>query len=294
MSIDVEDWFHVENLRRVVPPHTWPEREFRVEGAMDRMLELMEQLNVKATCFVLGWVAERVPRLVQRIADAGHEIASHGYGHQLVHDLLPREFRRDVKRSKQLLEDMTGRSVRGYRAPSFSITDWAIPILQETGFEYDSSLFPTTIAHGRYGRPATMRLNGHSIAMHDRLTEVSLSCLAVGAHALPWAGGGYFRLLPYPVFRAGVRRILGSGKPYVFYIHPWELDVGQPRLGGLKRSERFRHYLNIEKTETRWLSLMRDFEWTTISQLLAGAHRTSGERIASNRAEHVHGRPAPC
>jgi polysaccharide deacetylase family protein (PEP-CTERM system associated) len=294
MSIDVEDWFHVENLRRVVPPHTWPEREFRVERAMDRMLELTEQRNVKTTCFVLGWVAEKVPRLVQRIADAGHEIASHGYGHQLVHELLPREFRKDVKRSKQLLEDMTGRSVRGYRAPSFSITDWAIPILQEAGFEYDSSLFPTTIAHGRYGKPATMPSNRHSIATHDRLTEVSLSCLAVGGHALPWAGGGYFRLLPYPVFRAGVRRILGSGRPYVFYIHPWELDVGQPRLGGLKPSERFRHYLNIEKTETRWLSLMRDFEWTTISELLAGAHRVSGERDASARAEHRHGQPAPC
>jgi polysaccharide deacetylase family protein (PEP-CTERM system associated) len=269
MSIDVEDWYHVENLRRVVPRHTWQAQQLRVDRAMDRMLELMAKWNVKATCFVLGVVAERAPELVERIADAGHEIASHGHRHELVYDLKPAEFRADVAESKQLLEDISGRRVRGYRAPSFSLTDWAIPILRDAGFEYDSSLFPTTIAHNRYGKLAWLKAREGPIARRDGLTEVSMSCLTIGAHALPWAGGGYFRLMPYRVFKLGVERILSSGKPYIFYIHPWELDVAQPRLRGLKRSERMRHYLNLERTESRWISLMRDFRWMTIADLLS-------------------------
>jgi polysaccharide deacetylase family protein (PEP-CTERM system associated) len=269
MSIDVEDWFHVENVRRAVPRHTWRDQQFRVEKAMDRMLELMADCDVRATCFVLGCVAERAPDLVRRIADAGHEVASHGYWHELLYDMTPAEFRVDVEESKQLLEDISGQQVRGYRAPSFSLTDWALPILQEVGFEYDSSLFPTTLAHDRYGKPSSLNGGGDPMLRRQGLTEVSMSCLTLGPHALPWAGGGYFRLIPYPVFRLGVRRILRSGKPYVFYVHPWELDVAQPRLGGLRRSERIRHYLNLDKTESRWISLLRDFRWMTIAELLA-------------------------
>ena len=268
MSIDVEDWFHVENLRRAVPRPSWESRELRVERTMDRMLGAMAQWNVRATCFVLGWVADRAPRLVRSISEAGHEIASHGYGHDLVHEMRHDGFRADVARSKELLEDMSGLQVRGYRAPSFSITDWALPILRELGFEYDSSLFPTTISHDRYGKLAFLKHAG-PIARHQGLTEVSLPCLSVGRHAVPWAGGGYFRLMPYPVFKLGVERILAAGKPYVFYIHPWELDAAQPRVGGLKRSERLRHYLNLERTESRWLSLLRDFRWVTIADLLS-------------------------
>jgi polysaccharide deacetylase family protein (PEP-CTERM system associated) len=275
MSIDVEEWFQVESMSRVVPRDTWPSRESRVEKAMDRMLELMADRNVKATCFVLGSVAERAPQLVRRIVDAGHEIASHGYGHQLIHESDPAGFRADVERSKDLLEDLSGQPVRGYRAPSFSLTDWAIPILEEVGFEYDSSLFPTTIAHDRYGRPDSLKHDGGLLVRPGGLTEVSLSCLTVGGQALPWAGGGYFRLIPYPVFKRGVQRILRSGRPYVFYIHPWELDTGQPRVSGLTRSERFRHYLNIAKTESRWSSLLRDFHWLTIAELLS--RRAKGE-----------------
>jgi polysaccharide deacetylase family protein (PEP-CTERM system associated) len=269
MSIDVEEWFQVESMRRVVPRGTWPSRESRVEKAMDRMLELMADRNVKATCFVLGSVAERAPQLVHRIVDAGHEIASHGYGHQLIHESDPAGFRADVERSKDLLEDLSGQPVRGYRAPSFSLTDWAIPILEDVGFEYDSSLFPTTIAHNRYGRPDSLKHDAGLLVRPGALTEVSLSCLTVGGQALPWAGGGYFRLIPYPVFKRGVQRILRSGRPYVFYIHPWELDAGQPRVRGLTRSERIRHYLNIAKTESRWSSLLRDFHWLTIAELLS-------------------------
>jgi polysaccharide deacetylase family protein (PEP-CTERM system associated) len=284
MSIDVEDWFHVENVRRVIPRHTWPERELRVERVMDRMLQSMADLDVRATCFILGCVAERAPDLVDRIADAGHEIASHGYGHELVWKMRPAEFRTDVERSKELLEDISDQEVRGYRAPSFSLTDWALPILEEVGFEYDSSFFPTTIAHDRYGKPASLEATHDLRANRAGLTEVSLPCLTLGSHALPWAGGGYFRLIPYPVFKLGVKRILGSGKPYVFYIHPWEIDAAQPRVAGLKRSERMRHYLNLEKTESRWVSLLRDFQWVTISELLGESARSGGRKV---RAEDL-------
>jgi len=273
MSIDVEDWFQVENLRRVVPRATWQARQLRVEKTMERMLQVMADRGVRSTCFVLGSVAERVPALVRRISEAGHEIASHGYDHELIHESDPASFRIDVERSKSLLEDISNQEVRGYRAPSFSLTDWALPILRDAGYEYDSSLFPTTLSHSRYGRPPVLRQSG-PVTHVDGLTEVSLSCLTFRDHALPWAGGGYFRLIPYPVFKRGVKRILSSGNPYVFYIHPWELDSGQPRLTGLKRSERMRHYLNIEKTESRWSSLLRDFAWVTIADLVA-AHRAA-------------------
>ncbi|HET9460865.1 MAG TPA: XrtA system polysaccharide deacetylase [Gaiellaceae bacterium] len=293
MSIDVEDWFHVENLRRAVPRETWPTLQLRVERSMDRMLHVMDDLGVRSTCFVLGSVAERAPQLVRRIAEAGHEIASHGYDHEMIHESDEATFRADVTQSKTLLEDISGQEVRGYRAPSFSITDWALPILRDVGFQYDSSHFPTTIGSSRYGKPAALR-HTSPIATNDGLTEVGLSCLHLGAQALPWAGGGYFRLIPYPAFKLGVRRILQSGKPYVFYIHPWELDAGQPRVNGLKRSERFRHYLNIERTEARFAALLRDFRWTTIGNLVArhgetfeSRQRTSGDRRGDGLAETV-------
>jgi polysaccharide deacetylase family protein (PEP-CTERM system associated) len=281
MSIDVEDWFHVENLRGVVSRESWNRRELRVERTMDRMLELMAEHDVKATCFVLGWVAERVPGLVRRLAAAGHEVASHGYHHELVHELTEGEFVSDVRRSKDVLEGITGERVRGYRAPSFSLTDWAIPLLEEMGFEYDSSFFPTTVTRDRYGKPTTLEgIDGLKLG-NGGLAEVPLSCLRIGGQALPWAGGGYFRLLPYRLFKSGVGRILDLGKPYIFYIHPWELDSGQPRVAGLGRSQRVRHYLNLERTESRWTALLTDFRWTTIADLLRteGAKRNVQEGI---------------
>jgi polysaccharide deacetylase family protein (PEP-CTERM system associated) len=281
MSIDVEDWFHVENLRCVVSRESWNRRELRVERTMDRMLELMAARDVKATCFVLGWVAERTPGLVRRLAAAGHEVASHGYHHELVHELTEGEFVADVRRSKDVLEGITGERIRGYRAPSFSLTDWAIPLLEEAGFEYDSSFFPTTVTRNRYGKPTTLEGSDGLRLGNGGLAEVPLSCLQFGGQALPWAGGGYFRLLPYRLFKSGVERILDSGKPYIFYIHPWELDSGQPRVAGLGRSQRIRHYLNLEKTESRWTALLTDFRWTTIADLLRveGAKRNAQEGI---------------
>ncbi|MBA3374724.1 MAG: DUF3473 domain-containing protein [Actinobacteria bacterium] len=287
MSIDVEEWFQVSNLRGSIPRGSWHAQERRLEQVMERMLLLMEKWEVKATCFVLGWIAERSPELVVRIAQAGHEIASHGYGHDLVHDLDRASFRDDIERSKRILEDLCGRAVLGYRAPSFSVTEWALPILRDAGFTYDSSLFPTTLRHSRYGK---LDAQGARIVPTEATpVEVRLSCLNVGGHALPWAGGGYFRLLPYPIFRRGVRRILRTGAPYVFYIHPWELDAEQPRVRGLSRGERFRHYINLEKTESRWTSLLRDFDWMPIRDLITHEERRRRRRADAMGMPQRHG-----
>jgi len=267
MSIDVEDWFQVENLRAAIPRDSWDEQESRVVANTEQMLEILAARDIRCTCFILGWVADRQPELIKRIADAGHEIASHGYGHDLIYNLSEDEFRADVDTTKKMLEDLTGQPVRGYRAPSFSITDWAIPILQETGHEYDSSAFPT-VAHDRYGKLTGMAAGQPIVRLLDDFSEVCVSCVRLGRRGLPWGGGGYFRLLPYPVFKRGVKRILRSGMPYVFYIHPWEIDAGQPRVDGLKRSHAFRHYVNVDKCQTRWARLLDDFEWTTVGDVL--------------------------
>ncbi len=267
MSIDVEDWFQVENLRPAITRSSWDDCESRIERNTDRMLEMIARHDLRCTFFVLGLVAERAPQLVKRIAEAGHEIASHGYGHEMLHEIGRDAFRRDVDRARKLLEDLTGRRVRGYRAPSFSITDWAIDLLQETGHEYDSSAYPT-IAHDRYGRLSGIEGEEPVVELRSGFSEVCISCLKLGRKGLPWGGGGYFRLLPYRVFRAGIRRILESDRPYVFYIHPWEIDAEQPRVKGLKRTHRFRHYINLDKGEARFGSLLRDFEWTTIEAVL--------------------------
>lgn len=268
MSIDVEDWFHVENLKPVVDRDSWGRQSPRVERNVDRLLELMANHGgVRCTWFVLGWVAERWPAVVRRIADAGHEIASHGFHHDLLDDLSPESFRDDVKRSKDLLEEIAGRPVMGYRAPSFSIKDWAFPVLQELGLAYDSSYFPT-VGHDRYGRLDGLPLDVPVAEVLPGFYEISISSLSLASLVLPWGGGGYFRLLPYPVFRAGARGILRAGRPYVFYIHPWEIDPDQPRPGGLSLVPRFRHYVGLARCEARLARLVDDFEWTTMAELL--------------------------
>ncbi len=271
MSIDVEDWFHVENLSSAIARETWGERQLRVERSMDRMLELMADApgRVRASCFVLGWVAERCPALIRRIAAAGHEIASHGHAHELVGSLTRAGFRADVARSKALLEDLVGAEVRGYRAPSFSITEWAIPELREAGFRYDSSVF-ATVAHDRYGGIPGVGPDESIVELAPGFHEIAVSCLTVGSRGIPWGGGGYFRLLPYSLFRRGVSRILGTGRPYVFYIHPWEIDPDQPRVRGLPPSYRFRHYVGLRRCERRFQALLADFRWSAISEVLDG------------------------
>lgn len=268
MSIDVEDWFHVQNLSSAIPRSTWDDREDRVAANTRRMLALLEATGSKATCFVLGWVAERHPDLVREIAKAGHEIACHGHGHELVYDLSPESFRQDVRRSKRALEDLCGTEVVGYRAPNFSITDWAIDILADEGYRWDSSSFPV-VAHDRYGRLSGAPEGADIYELREGFREVCVSCLNVLGRGIPWGGGGYFRLLPYAAFSRGVRSIVSSGRPYVFYIHPWEIDPGQPRIGGLSRSHAFRHYVNLGRCEARWLRLLSEFRWGTIGDLLA-------------------------
>jgi polysaccharide deacetylase family protein (PEP-CTERM system associated) len=268
LSIDVEDWFHVHNLEAMVARDTWHARELRVERNTERMLELMAERGARCTFFVLGWVAERCPGLIRRIAAAGHEIATQGYGHELLHNLSPAAFREDVKRGIGLVEAAGGQEIRGHRAPSFSITEWALDILQELGLAYDSSAFPIAL-HDRYGRLSSIDASECIAEVRPGFYEICLSTVRIGQLGVPWAGGGYFRLLPYRLFAHGIRRILGSGRPYVFYLHPWEIDPGQPRVHGLKRAHAFRHYNNLARSEPRFVRLLEDFQWTTVADLLA-------------------------
>jgi polysaccharide deacetylase family protein (PEP-CTERM system associated) len=294
MSIDVEDWFHVENLKGAIPRAEWERCELRVERNTTRILEILNGCGARATFFVLGWVAERCPELVRAIAAAGHEVASHGYGHELVYSLRPNEFRNDVLRSKHHLEDLTGSAVRGYRAPCFSITDWAVPILQEAGFDYDSSFVPT-VAHDRYGRLNGMDAGRTIVCLREGFYEAGVSCMRMGRRGIPWGGGGYFRLMPYRLWCWGVHAILRSGSPYVFYLHPWEIDPGQPHVEGLDAVSQFRHRVNLERCEQRFASLAGAFAWMPLGELIdrwAAGHPNSdapelgGERPATTVRVH--------
>ena len=276
LSIDVEDWFHTENLKGAIAREAWESCELRVVRNTTRMLEILDMRKARATFFVLGWVAEKCPQLVRAIATLGHEVASHGYGHDLIYSLRPSEFRADVLRSKRYLEDLTGKPVRGYRAPSFSITEWAVSILQEVGFEYDSSVVPT-VAHDRYGRLNGMEAGKPIVLLGDGFYEVCISCIRLGKRGLPWGGGGYFRLVPYALWSQGVRAILRSGMPYVFYIHPWEIDPDQPRVSGVKATYGFRQRVNLHRCEERFASLVGAFEWMPLCDLIDGWKAACGD-----------------
>jgi polysaccharide deacetylase family protein (PEP-CTERM system associated) len=267
LSVDVEDWFHTTNFLGVIDRANWDSCEPRVVRNTTRILDILDERGVKATFFVLGWVAKRRPALIRAIAEAGHEIASHGYNHDLIYSIGRDEFRRDVTRSKHALEDLTGQRVRGYRAPCFSITEWAIDILCDLGFEYDSSVVPT-VAHDRYGRLAQMQTFEPISLLRDGFYEVCVSCLRFGKIGIPWGGGGYFRFIPYGLWRHGVQYILKSGAPYVFYIHPWELDPDQPRVPGLKSADAFRQHVNLAQCDSRFVSLVGEFEWAPIWDLI--------------------------
>ena len=277
MSIDVEDWFMVSNLASAVEASSWSRRESRIERNTDRVLERLDDHGVPATFFVLGWVAERFPALVDRICRAGHEIAVHGMNHEPVHSLSAEKFRDDVTRCKDMLEQRSGQTVYGYRAPDFSITEWAIDVLQDVGYTYDSSAFPV-LGRLRYGVIGNMDAREPVREIRPGFHEVCVACLPMGRLGLPWGGGGWFRLLPYAVFRRGVASILNAGRPYVFYIHPWELDPGQPRIEGLTRGQRFRHTVNLERCEARWSRLLDEFRWTSLSDLV--------QSCAANTAGH--------
>ena len=269
LTIDVEDYFQVAALAEAVDRKDWHDMEYRVEANTDRLLSVLGDHNTKATFFTLGWVAEKSPALVRRIHDAAHEVASHGYSHQLIYKQTPEVFREETRRSKAILEDIIGEPVTGYRAASYSITAqsrWALDILCEEGFTWDSSIFP--VHHDRYGMPGTPRWphrlktdNGSEIA------EFPLSTLKLPGYTLPIAGGGYFRLFPYWFSQWGLGSINRMGKPFVFYLHPWEIDPGQPRLD-VKWFSRFRHYNNLEVCEQRLVNLLKRFRFTTMSDVL--------------------------
>ncbi len=265
LSFDIEDWFQVENLKGAIAADSWDSCDLRVVENTRRILRILEENSTKATFFILGWVAERCGGLVEEIAAAGHEIASHGYGHELIYKQDEFEFARDLERSKKIIETITGQPVQGYRAPSFSLTPetgWALDILRDLGFRYDSSLFPTSF-HDRYGFAGASRF---PFRFENGLLELPLSTVKVGRYNFPAAGGGYFRLFPYVFFRQLARSVNREGKPIIFYLHPWELDPGQPRLP-IRRDYRFRHYVNLDRTEGRLARLLDEFSFESLGAL---------------------------
>lgn len=271
-TVDVEDWFQVENLRCRFPPDSWDTCEFRVERNTTVLLDLLDGFRVSATFFVLGWIAERVPRLVKEIQARGHEVASHGYGHQLCYDISSSELRQDLHRSRSILEDITGQPVRGYRAPSFSITGELMDLLKELGYRYDSSYNDFSL-HDRYGRVDRIGryIPNAGLNEKDGLVELPISNLKLGGKCIPWGGGGYFRLWPSWMFRQGVRHILRQQGYYLFYCHPWELDPDQPKVDGMRLDRRFRHYVNLSETAKRLNGFLNDFrqhEFMTCSEFL--------------------------
>lgn len=282
-TVDVEDYFQVAALAPAIERASWPQRESRVERNTGVLLDLLAERGIQGTFFVLGWIAERHPDLIRRIAAAGHEIACHGFSHQLVYDQTPEEFREETARSKSTLEDLSGTAVIGYRAASFSITRrslWALDVLIDLGFEYDSSIFP--IRHDRYGIPGADPRPSRLTAPSGRtLAEFPLSAASYLGVRVPVSGGGYFRLLPYLVTRSGLRQINGTGeRPFAFYLHPWEIDPHQPRVrvGWLSR---FRHYTNLDRCESRLRRLLAEFRFASMREVLHCAGLLPGGSLRS-------------
>jgi polysaccharide deacetylase family protein (PEP-CTERM system associated) len=290
LSIDVEDYFQVNAFVRHVRRDKWDSYHLRVEMNTRRVLALLDEFAITATFFVLGWVAERVPTLVKEIYAKGHEIACHGYGHDLIYSIGPDAFRKDVRRAKNILEDQCGKQVRGYRAPSYSITSksmWALDVLIEEGFSYDSSIFP--VYHDTYGVPEAPRFPHLIERPSGGIIEFPLTTfpIRIGKREfrLPIAGGGYLRFLPSELVRRGIESInVKEKQPAVLYFHPWEIDPGQPRIrAGMKSC--FRHYLNLDKTENKLRHLMDGLKFGTMTQVLT----LSGNKFCDEQAAVVVG-----
>ena len=269
MTVDVEDYFQVQAFAGCIGRDTWDALPCRVEANMDRILDQFDRAGTHATFFTLGWIADRYPAVVRKIVAGGHELASHGYGHQLVHDLSPAEFRADLIRAKETLEATGGVAVVGYRAPTFSIgprNPWAFDVLQATGHRYSSSIYP--VRHDLYGVPDAPRFPHRPAS--GSILEIPMTTLQLGGRNMPIAGGGYFRLVPYTVFRTALRRFNArERKPGIFYFHPWEIDAGQPRVAAASRVSRFRHYVNIAAVPRRLERLLHDFRWGRMDQVFA-------------------------
>lgn len=318
LTVDLEDYYMVSAFERVVTREDWGAHESRIERNTHRVLDMLsdatprlprqndqnalphvskQKPGVKATFFCLGWIAERYPHLIRDIVERGHEVASHSYDHKLIYEMTADDFREDVRRSKKILADITGREVIGYRAPSYSITEksfWALRILAEEGYRYDSSIFP--IHHDRYGIPSAPRfpfrvnLNdgfqaagtaipdfshmqpwepGQDVSKNRCLVEFPISTVQLFGMNVPVAGGGYMRLLPYQLMKRGLDKINNDEqRPFVFYIHPWELDPEQPRITGVPMLSRFRHYINLDETAVKMKSLLSDFSFSTMAAVI--------------------------
>lgn len=252
ITIDLEDWFQVENLRPAFPHTTWNSQQLRIEKNTQTLLDLFDKHNIQSTFFVLGWLAERCQDLIKEIYQHGHEIASHGYNHQLCSDLSTSALRDDIQKSKAVLENITKQPIYGYRAPNFSITQELVGVLQDLEFKYDSSYnnFALNKRHGKANGLFRTPINNHLTTING-LIELPMSNLEVKGKVIPWSGGGYFRFWPSAVFHSGVKHILKSNGYYIFYCHPWEVDPGQPRVNCIGALSRFRHYLNLDKTLDR-------------------------------------------
>ncbi len=267
ISIDVEDYFQVSAFEHSIDRKDWDSLEHRVLDNVCSVLELLAKHNVKATFFTLGWVAERYPDIVHKIVSGGHELASHGYGHQRVSDLTPDEFKYDIVKAKNILEDISGIEIKGYRAPSYSIGEkniWALDVLAQTGHQYSSSIYP--VRHDHYGYPEAPRF-----VFKDKKTgliEVPITTMKLGGRLFPAGGGGFFRFYPYFLSKWIINRVnLMDSKPVIFYFHPWEIDPEQPRQKNISAKSRFRHYLNLGKTEARLNKLLNDFDWGRMDEV---------------------------
>lgn len=266
LTVDVEDYFQVSAFAPYIARSDWESRDCHVERNIDRILDMFACRNIKATFFTLGWVAERYPQVVREIVQEGHELASHGYGHERVCDQTPEAFYADIYLAKVILEDLSGCAVRGYRAPSFSIGKanlWAFDCLVRAGYCYSSSIYP--IRHDHYGMPEAPRF-AHEV--RPGLLEIPITTLRIGGRNIPSSGGGYFRLLPYALSRWMFSRVNSEDvQACVFYFHPWEIDVDQPRIEGINRKTRFRHYVNIPRMESRLNQLLDDFTWGRMDRI---------------------------
>jgi len=266
LTFDLEAWFQVANLKPAIDRSEWGEFDLRVKNPTKTILELLAKHDATATFFVLGWVAERLPKLVELLKKEGHEVASHGYGHQSIPELSSREFESDIRVSKQILGDITGGSIAGYRAPNFSITNQALETLQNQGFDYDSSYFPS-ILHDRYGSIDGLNSVDQTVVKwDDDFTLWLVSTLNLfGAH-VPWGGGAYFRLMPYSTFEKGVEMILNRGSSFLFYLHTWEIDDQQPEINTLPLANFYRHYTGLGRTEKRLDSLLERFDFCSLAE----------------------------
>ena len=269
LTIDVEDYFHVSAFAAHISRKNWDDHPCRIERNIERILQMLDEAGVHATFFTLGWVAERYPALIRGIGEAGHEVASHGFAHHRATEQQEREFFADISLAKAVIEDVTGREVKGYRAPSFSVgptNAWAFECIAGAGYRYSSSLYP--IRHDHYGAPESPRF-AHEVG--PKLLEIPIATVRLFSANWPAGGGGYFRLLPYRISCWSLRRINAvDGKPAMFYFHPWEIDPEQPRVDGVSAKTRFRHYVNLDRMAPRLRRLLADFRWDRADRVFLG------------------------